>query len=270
MRCRKIGRRPGLAVCVAALAVATRAAAVDYVAPPPPQAVLLRGVSPGEHQGVFLSKLTPEELRAFYAAKLGTIATPSGFSNRAVSRVLLSYQQVVDRLLARHGDVTLAEDLRVTVEWRPPAQGQASCAGDFLRELFTIAKLQHRDAEFAALCQQYGYLQNAYFQRVPDPGHPGTLADAGQLILARAHGQHGGQQVAALGQTSSATAQQIAQLALSGRASEANALAQQLTHQANQASAGLADWDGWIRVVKDADAQGYRTRVTIPTNPSTW
>jgi hypothetical protein len=32
----------------------------------------------------------------------------------------------------------------------------------------------------------------------------------------------------------------------------------------------VADWNGWVEVLKEGDSMGYRTWVLIPTHPSTW
>lgn len=121
--------------------------------------------------------------------------------------------------------------------------------------MIAITRLQKREGEFSALCKEYGYLQNAYFQRVPDPGHPGVLADADKIILAQASAQ---------------MSQRIAQLAMSGHSAEAQALATQLTQQEMQMGGSVADWNGWVGVLRHGDAVGYRTWVMIPTHPGTW
>jgi hypothetical protein len=255
----------------AAVLLSASAGAATYIAPAPPEAVTLRGLSnPGSHHDIFLSKRSADEIRAFYAAKLGPLTSQTRGADEADSPVVLSYQQVVDILFSRHGDVTLADDLRVKILWKPPGNGQASCAGDFFRELFAISQIQKRQTEFDVLCKQYGYLQNAYFQRVPDPHRAGQWIDADKVILARAHEKHGGQQAKGLSATSAQTAQHIAQLALSGNAAAANALAGQLTQQATQTSNGVTDWNAWVGILKEADAVGYRTWIMIPTHPSTW
>lgn len=246
------------------------AAAATYIAPIPPDSVVLRTPTRDAHFDIFLSKRPPEEIRAFYAAHGGPLTSQTNSAYEADTPALLSYQQVLDILISRHRDLTLADDLRVTIRWRAPANGQESCVGEFFHELFTIAKIQNRQTQFDALCKQYGYLQNAYFQRVPDPKHPGKRADADKVILARAHEQHGGQQARSLASTSASSAQQIAALALSGNGARANELAKQLTQQAMQTSGAVADWDAWVAVLKEGDAAGYRTWVLIPTHPSTW
>ena len=261
-------RQRGAALGLALLAPVL-AAAASYVAPPPPDAVVLAGTDRGAHADVFLSKQTPEEVRAFYAAQLGPLGRGAS-DYQALSPVILSYQQVLNILMSRHRDLTLADDLRVDVKWKPPGNGQAQCAGDFFRELFSISKLQHRETEFEALCKQYGYLQNAYFQRVPDPQHPGHLADADKVILARAHDSLGGSQSRALAPSAAQSAQQIGALALSGHAQEASALAAQLQQQALKATSGVTDWNAWVGVLRQGDAVGYRTWVELPTHPSTW
>jgi hypothetical protein len=218
---------------------------------------------------VFLSKKPAEEVRAFYAAKLGPLGRGAS-DYEALSPVVLSYQQVVNILSSHHGDLTLADDLRVSVKWKPPANGQSSCAGDFFRELLAIAQIQKRQTAFEALCRQYGYLQNAYFQRVPDPHHAGQWSEADKVILARAHEAHGGSQARALAPTAAQTAQQLPALALSGHGTEAAALAAQFQQQALQATSGVTDWDAWVGVLKEGDAVGYRTWILLPTHPSTW
>jgi hypothetical protein len=258
------------ALCTALL-LAASASATTYIAPAPPDAVTLRGViTAGSHYDIFLSKQSPDEIRAFYAAKFGPLTNQTRGANEADSPVILAYQKVVDILISRHGDVTLADDLRVRIQWNPPGNGQANCTGDFFRELFAISQIQKRQTEFEALCKQYGYLQNAYFQRVPDPHRAGQWIDADKAILVRAHENHGGQQAKALSATSAQTAQRIAQLALSGNGAAANTLASQLTQQATQTGNSVADWNGWVEVLKEGDAMGYRTWVLLPTHPSTW
>jgi hypothetical protein len=233
--------------------------------------VVLRGLSDrGALYDVFLSKRPPEEIRAFYAAKLGPLQSQARSAYEADSPVVLRYQQVLEILSAHHGDLTLADDLKVTIRWKPESNGQSNCVGDFFRELYATAQLQTRQTQFEALCKQYGYLQNAFFQRVPDPHHAGQWIDADKAILARAREQHGGQQAKALSATSAQTAQRIAQLALGGNSAQANALAAQLTQQATQTGDSVADWNGWIQVLKEGDAMGYRTEVMIPRHPSTW
>ena len=257
------------ALCMA-LNLAASASAATYIAPVPPEAVTLRGWNTaGSHYDIFLSKRTPDEIRAFYAAKFGPLTNQTRGADEADSPVILAYQKVVDILVSRHGDVTLADDLRVKIQWKPPGNGQASCTGDFFRELFAISQIQKRQTEFDALCKQYGYLQNAYFQRVPDPHRAGRWIDADKDILARAHENQGGQQAKALGATSAQTAQRIAQLALSGNGAAANTLASQLTQQAQTVNT-VADWNAWVAVIKEGDAMGYRSWILIPTHPSTW
>ena len=260
----------GSILLLAAGLLTQAASAATYIAPPPPDSVVLRGVEPGALYDIFLSKRPPEEVRNFYAGKLGSVTTRPGMSYEAETPVLLTYQQVVDILLARHADVTLADDLKVTVRWKPPGNGQSECAGDFLRELLALSRIQHRETEFDALCKQYGYLQNAYFQRIPDPTRAGQLDDADKVLLAQVHRTQGGQQARALSRSSTEMGLQIAQLALGGHGAEANALAARLSAQANQAAGSVGDWDGWVSVLKQADAMGYRTWVAIPRDPRTW
>ena len=253
------------AMAAAALCLTPAARSASYIAAPPPDAVRLNGVGAGAHYDVFLSKRPLEEVRALYAAR-----DKPGFSNQADGPVILSYQQVVDILLARHGDVTLADDLRVTVKWQPAASGEVSCAGGFFQQLLVISQMQRRRAEFDALCRQYGYLDHAFFQRVPDPAHPGRWVEADKEILARAHRANGGQQTQGLAANSAQTAQRLEALALSGQSAQVAALAAQFNQQALQASAGLTDWNAWVKVLKDGDAQAYRTWVMLPTHPNGW
>jgi hypothetical protein len=244
--------------------------AATYVAPTPPDSVILRGL-PGRDPSydIFLSKRTPDEIRAFYA-QLGPLSSQTHSAYEVATRPVLTYQQVADILIARHRDVTLADDLRVSIQWKPQANGQENCSGNFFRELNAISRIRHREAEFEALCKQYGYLQNAYFQRVPDPHRAGRWVDADEAILARAHEIHGGQQVASLNENAAQTAERLAQLALSGQGAEANALAARFTQQATQTADSVADWNAWVAVLKEGDAMGYRTWVLVPTHPSTW
>jgi len=198
------------ALC-ASLLLGASASAATYIAPAPPDAVTLRGATtPGSHYDILLSKRSPDEIRAFYAAKFGPLTNETRGANEADSPVVIAYQEVVDILISRHRDVTLADDLRVRIEWKPPGNGQTRCTGDFFRELFAISQIQKRQTEFDALCKQYGYLQNAYFQRVPDPHRAGQWIDADKAILARAHENQGGQQAKALSANSAQTAQRIA------------------------------------------------------------
>ena len=257
-------------LAIAVLLLSADAGAASYIAPVPPDAVVLRGVQRSAHYDIYLSKRPPDEVRAFYAAKLGPLTSQTHSAYEADSPVILRYQQVVDILLSRHGDVTLADDLRVSIQWKAPGNGQQQCVGDFFRELFTISQIQQRQRQFDALCKQYGYLQNAYFQRVPDPHRAGQWIDADKALLARAHENSGGRQAKALSQTSAQTAQQIAQLAMSGHGAEANSMATQFTQQAMQTSNSVTDWSAWVEVLKSADAVGYRTWVMLPTHPSTW
>jgi len=271
---RRTGTVPGLWVlCTLGLsaALAPYAAAATYIAPPPPESQALEGPpAPGDHYRVFLSKRPAEEITAFYAARFGAMTNLTHSSNELQSPVILSYQQVVNILLADHGDVTLADDLRVIVRWKPPANGQRECAGEFLGDLYPIAQEQHRQAEFHDLCERYGYLQNAYFQRVPDPQHPGHWIDADKWLLAAAHQRQNRQPAQALGAASAETAQRLTQLALSGHTAEANALAAQFRQQATQTTGTVTDWNAWLDVLKRADVAAYRTWVLIPTHPSGW
>ena len=260
-----------LAWVAAAAAVPQHAAAASYIAPPPPESQTLEGPpAPGDHYRVFLSKRPAEEITAFYAAKFGAMTNVTHSSNELQSPVILSYQPVVNILRANHGDVTLADDLRVIVRWKPPANSQRECAGEFLGDLYPIAQEQHRQAEFHDLCERYGYLQNAYFQRVPDPQHPGHWIDADKWLLAAAHQRQNRQPAQALGAASAETAQRLTQLALSGHTAEANALAAQFRQQATQTTGTVTDWNAWLDVLKRADVAAYRTWVLIPTHPSGW
>ena len=40
--------------------------------------------------------------------------------------------------------------------------------------------------------------------------------------------------------------------------------------QALQSTSGLTDWNAWVQVLKEGDAQAYRTWVVLPTHPNTW
>jgi len=246
--------------------------AVTYIAPEPRDSVLLSGPAERGPQTyrIFLSKRPPEEVRAFYAAKLGPFTSESGSANQVESPVVLSYQQVLNILEARHGDLTLADDLRVSIKWKPLPANHAVCTGDFFQQLMVIARLQKRQAEFDALCRQYGYLESAFFQQVPDPHRPGQWIDADKVILERAHKSHGGQQTQALAGNSAEVAQRLQQLAMSGRTAEAAALAAQFRQQAMQATDSAMDWDAWVKVLKEGDAVAYRTWIFLPTHPSTW
>jgi hypothetical protein len=258
-------------LAVAPLA-ATAVEAATYIAPEPRDSALLSGPAERGPQTfrIFLSKRTPEEVRAFYAATIGPIRDKPGSSNEAQSRVVLSYDQVLKILESRHRDLTLADDLSVSIRWKPAPAANARCMGDFFHDLMAIARMQKRQAEFDALCKQYGYLDNAFFQRVPDPHRPGQWIDADKVILARAHEQHGGQQTKALAASSADVAQRLQQLALSGRTAEAAALAAQFRQQAMQASGSATDWDAWVKVLREGDAAAYRTWILLPTHPSTW
>ena len=253
-----------------ALMLSLLAAAATYVAPAPPDAVILRGLRSGDPSyDIFLSKRTPEEIRGFYA-HLGPLSSQTHSAYEVATPPVLTYQRVADILIARHRDVTLADDLRVSIHWKPPANGQETCTGNFFRELNAISRMRHREAEFEALCKQYGYLQNAYFQRVPDPHRAGRWVDADEAILARAHEIHGGQQVASLNAYAAQTAERLAQLALDGQGTEAGALATQFTQQATQTANRVVDWNAWVAVLKEGAAMGYRTWVLVPTDPGTW
>src|SRR5258708_7922087 len=241
-----------LAALCTSLLLGASASAATYIAPAPPDAVTLRGATTaGSHYDIFLSKRPPDEIRAFYAARFGALTSQTRGADEADTPVILAYQKVVDILISRHRDVTLADDLRVGIQWKPPGNGQASCTGDFFRELFAISQIQKRQTEFEALCKQYGYLQNAYFQRVPDPHLAGQWIDADKAILARAHENQGGQQAKALSATSAQTAQRIAQLALRVNRAAANSLASQFTQQATQTSSSVADWSAWVKILKE-------------------
>jgi hypothetical protein len=183
---------------------------------------------------------------------------------------VLTYDQVLAILQSRHGDLTLADDLFVTIKWRPVPSGHASCNGDFFQQLNVIARAQKRETEFAALCKQYGYLDSAFFQRVPDSRRPGQWTDADKEILARASANLGGNQAKALAGNAAETAQRLQQLAMSGHTAEAKALADQFKQQVVQTTGSALDWDGWVKVLKDADAMAYRTWIMLPTHPSTW
>ena len=238
-----------------------------FIASEPTNSVLLAGPTERTYR-IFLSKQSAEEVQAFYAAKLGAFRSTS--SNEAQSPVVLTYQQVLDILQSRHGDLTLADDLFVTIKWKPVSAGRGPCSGDFFQQLTVLAQAQKRESEFAALCKQYGYLDTAFFQRVADSSRPGQWIDADKTILARARGTLGGQQAKALAADAPEIAQRLQQLALSGHTADAQALAEQFKQQALQASASALDWDGWVKVLKEADAVAYRTWIMLPTHPSTW
>ena len=248
------------------------AGAQSYIAPVPKDSVVL--ADPRERDAtyrIFLSKQTPEEIQAFFAATTGPFKKASSDSHEAESPVVLSYDQVLKILQSRHRDLTLADDLSIKIKWKvtPPSRGE--CMGDFFQQLYVIAQSQQqRQAQFAALCKQYGYLDNAFFQRVPDPHKPGQWIDADKEILARAHASRVGQPAQNLAASAADTAQKLQQLVLSGHTAEAQALAEQLKQQTQQMTTGLLDWDAWVKVLKEGDAAGYRTWIFLPTHPSTW
>jgi hypothetical protein len=271
---RKHRMRITLRLLLTALAMggSLTAIAATFIAPEPRDSVTLAGPMPDASPTfrIFLSKQAPEDVQAFYAAKLGAFTKKSSASYEAQSPVVLTYQQVLDILLARHRDETLADDLFVTIKWKPVPSGHASCNGDFFQQLNVIAQTQHRQSEFEALCKQYGYLDNAFFQRVPDSRRPGQWVDADKDILARAHDTLGGQQTKALAGNTAEIAQRLQQLTLGGQTGDAKALAEQLKQQVMQTSGSVLDWDGWVKVLKEADAMAYRTWIMLPTHPSTW
>ncbi len=248
------------------------AQATAFLAPEPPDSVVL--AAPAERgrplYRVFLSKRAPEEIRAFYDAQVGPFTQGPSAAHGVESRVVLTYQQVLDILHARRRDLTLADDLKVKIDWKPPPASHAACSGDFFQQLMTIARLQKRQPEFDRLCARYGYLESAYFQKVPDPRRAGQWIDADKEILARAHDRHGGRQTKELGASSQQTAQRMQELALSGRTAEARALAEQFKAQAARTTDSAMDWDAWVKVLEEGDAQGYRTWIFLPTHPSEW
>ncbi len=189
-------------------------------------------------------------------------------AHRAESRVVVTYQQALDILSARHRDLTLADDLKVKIDWKPLPANRVVCTGDFFQQLMTIARLQKRQSEFDGLCKRYGYLENAYFQMVPDPKRAGQWIDADKEILARAHKEHGGKQTQALAGNSQQLAQRMQALALSGRTAGASALAEQFKHQVAQTTDSTLDWDAWVKVLKEGDAMAYRTWISLPTHPT--
>jgi hypothetical protein len=269
---RNAGVRLWLLLMVVASLFPVAANAGNLLAPQPPDSVLLAGQPMRNLRifQIFLSKRTPDELRAFYGASAGPFANGTGSSHGADGRVLMSYQQVLNVLLARHGDQTLADDLRVRIDWKPLPANHMACSGDFFTDLMAIARMQKRQGEFDSLCNQYGYLDNAFFQKVPDPRNANQWIDADKEILARAHQELQARPAASLGTDAQQIAQRIQQLTLSGRTEEAKALAAQLQHEVTQTTNSVTNWDAWVRVLKEGDAMGYRTWVSIPTNPSTW
>jgi len=254
------------------LCQAMAADAQSYIAPVPKDSVPL--ADPGQQDKtfrVFLSKQTPEEVQAFFAATTGPFKKASSDAHEAQSPVVLSYDQVLKILQSRHRDLTLADDLSIQIKWKvtPPSRGE--CMGDFFQQLYVLAQAQQqRQTEFAALCKQYGYLDNAFFQRVPDPHRAGQWIDADKEILSRARASHVGQPAQSLAANAADTAQKLQQLVLSGRTAEAQALAEQLKQQTQQMTTGVLDWDTWVKVLKEGDAAAYRTWILLPTHPSTW
>ncbi|HUL80769.1 MAG TPA: hypothetical protein VL131_01420 [Gammaproteobacteria bacterium] len=253
------------------LFTALPAGAESYVAPVPKDSVPF--ADPAERDPtyrVFLSKQTPEEVQAFYASTTGPFTKPSSDSHEAHSPVVLSYDQVLKILQSRHRDLTLADDLSITIKWKVVPAGHGDCMGDFFQQLYVIAQAQKRQAEFAGLCKQYGYLDYAFFQKVPDSHRPGKWIDADKDILARAHATHVGQPAQGLATNAAETALKLQQLILSGHAEEAKALAEQLKQQTQQITDTALDWDAWVKVLKEGDGQAYRTWIFLPTHPSTW
>jgi hypothetical protein len=256
-----------------AIGCSLAAEAATYIAPEPPDSVLLAGpqVDASPTFRILLSKQAPDVVQAFYSAKVGAFTKKSADDYEAQSPVVLTYEQTLQILRARHRDLTLADDLVITVKWKPVPSGHASCNGDFFQQLNVIAHTQkQRQTEFEALCKQYGYLDNAFFQRVPDSSRPGQWTDADKDLLARARANLGGQQTKALAASAAETAQRLQQLTLSGHTADAKALAEQLKQQVMQTTGSSLDWDGWVKVLKEADAMAYRTWIMLPTHPSTW
>jgi hypothetical protein len=260
------------AIGFALLLLSAAVNAATFIAPEPPDSVALNGQPAADQRyyRIFLSKRSPEEIRAFYDAKVGPFSSGPSAAHGAESRVVLTYQQVLDILQARRGDLTLADDLKVKIDWKPLPANHAVCTGDFFQQLMVIVRLQKRQPEFDGLCKQYGYLENAYFQKVSDPKHAGQWIEADKAILARAHDNNGGNQTQALAANSQQMAQRMQQLAMSGHTAEARELAEQFKKQVTQTTDSTMDWDAWVKVLKDGDAMAYRTWIFLPTHPSTW
>lgn len=131
---------------VALLLVSQAPRAATFIAPEPPESVVLKG--PAERgpvtNRIFLSKKSPDEICAFYDAKFGLFSKGPFSDHGAESRVIVTYQQAVDILLSRHRDVTLADDLTVKIDWKPLPANHAVCTGDFFQQLMTIAKVKKR------------------------------------------------------------------------------------------------------------------------------
>jgi hypothetical protein len=259
-----------LAALTAALLACAATPAAEHIAPSPPDSVLLNGHdAKSDHADMFLSKRTVQELGEFYTASLGNTAGSVSPAKEGETGIVLTRQQVAELLIGRHKDPAAAKDLRVSLHAKPPVPAAADCRGEPFRHLRVLSRLKHRHNEFRLLCQQYGHLQNDYFQRLPNEAHPGRWLAANDVIL-RAREAQLEQGLTALNDGSEQASQLLSALALAGRADAAEALAADFSATAQAEARRLTDWDAEVEVLKALDAVSYRTLIILPVRPDSW
>lgn len=259
-----------LVALTAALLTCAPAPAAEHIAPSPPDSVLLNGHDARvDHADIFLSKRSVQQLGEFYTASLGNAADPGSPAKEGETGIVLTRQQVAELLIARHKDPAAAKDLAVRLHAKAPVSAAADCRGEPFRRLRVLSRLEHRHKEFGLLCQQYGHLQNDYFQRLPNEAHPGRWLAANDVILSAREAQLE-QGLMQLNDGSEQSSRLLSALALAGRAEAAAALAAEFSATAQAQARRLTDWDAEVEVLKALDAVSYCTLIILPVRPESW
>lgn len=253
------------ALLMAGIVLESGALAQTLITTPPPDSVELRLPRSQNPPSVktFLSKRGPDELKSTYGAagiKLHNVDNGRATEFSMQSDIIVSYQESLDVLIKKGGDVTNADDVRVVISWKD--RGGEPCNGEYLGGLANLLLVdKSRKSEFDAICKRYGYIDNAYFQQVPDPKNPSTLIGADAMIKDK---------WSKATPTPKPTEAELNQLMMTSDPQKASAAMNRYKTMVDASGKPQSVQDVWnvhLSHIKELDQYAYRTAVAIPVDP---
>ena len=224
----------------------------------------------------FLSRDPPEKVSAWYGSRLGK--APQEVTGHHDWFPLMTWREAARILRSIHRNWTHAEAAGVDVRRHPLANNGAdvewirSQAAPCLSDHFMVLRdLVNRgaatQADFDALCEQYAWIEHAYY-RLKDPdGHRWPMD---KYLLDQARKRLYGSAYRS-GEEAEALGRRMQELVMQGRFEEAGRLMAQLqgahAESARVPEDAWAQWVGYLRQVAD---HAYPTLIRIHKHPLRW